>query len=272
MKKIIYALIFVFFAGICFSQNVVKVKDVNGLIKAIASNTTIELSSGRYNLSKANGTQSPNITWKKVYEEEQELQISDVRNLTIKGEKDVEIVTDGANLAVIKFRRCSNIKLNNLIVGHTINGDCVSPVLDFWYTDTVSINNCDLYGSGMEGLSLDHVNFLTFNNSIIRNCSADLVSILNCNNIFFKKSEFKETGNSNLIYITDYSNNVLFEKCNIHNNYTYEDGSLFYIEKSKNIKAESCEIKNNDSKIFVNDNSLIILKDNEFSGNGFKGY
>ena len=198
MKKIILSLLIVFVASYCYPQKVVKVTNVIELIKAIASNTTIELSIGRYNLSKATHTINSNVDWETEEGKKYDPLITNVNNLTIKGVEKVEIVIDATDGAVLNFRKCSNITFQNLIIGHTNNGGCDSPVLVFRDVDSVFINNCELYGSGTAGFDLYNVNYLSFNNSMIRNCSINLLKIGYSKNIYFKKSEFKETGNESL--------------------------------------------------------------------------
>jgi hypothetical protein len=275
MKKIIFLITLVWFSGFVFSQNVVKVTNVKELVRAIASNTTLELSSGRYNLSKALNIENPNIDWRYNNDEIYDPLIFNVKNLTIKGEENTEIIIDAYDGAVLSFRKCSNLKLQNLIIGHTKPADCESPVLNIQDVDGMMIDNCELYGSGEAGFYLYNVINFTFNNSVIRDCSNCIMSIGYSKNVSFKKSDFKETGNLNLITINEGTTNAYFENCLIHNNSTNNENEnsncIFFIDADcKNIKVEKCDIKNNEINRLVNNESLIILKGNTYTGNNFK--
>lgn len=164
------------------APRVVEVSTSEELIAAIASDTTIKLKPGTYELSsavkgavnEANGTSATD-----EYDGPQ-LVITGVRGLTIEGGDDKEnysIVTDPTYADVMELNDCERIKLSGLTMGHTETGDCSGSVLNFNSCKDIEIEFCDIYGSGVIGIEASGVQGLKVTDSTIRDCSGSLVSL-----------------------------------------------------------------------------------------------
>ena len=155
---------------------VVDAATVDELLKAIAPNTTINLTGRSYNLTEALGYGvfgSKYYGWNEIYDDGWELEIDNVDNLTIRAEKPgVEIVTVPRYACVLKFDKCSGLRLEGFTAGHTEGpGFCTGAVVNLSSCRDVTVERCDLYGCGTYGLEIDRSRGVRALNTTIRDCS-----------------------------------------------------------------------------------------------------
>ncbi|MCB0844009.1 MAG: right-handed parallel beta-helix repeat-containing protein [Bacteroidetes bacterium] len=249
----------------------VTVSNAQELIAAIGPNTKITLEEGTYNLSTVIDQENKYIEWVDEYDGGAPV-ISNLSNLTLTGNGKVEIVIESQYSWVMSFKNCSNLSFYNLTVGHTEKGYCLGGCFSFDSGENIEVTNCDLYGSGTEGVHLESVTGFTFLSSRIRECSYYLTQIFNSSDVLFKKSTLEKTEEFNLIGVFG-SNDVTFCKCIIQENKTGSDFMpyLFDIdEESFDILLEKSKVLNNQTGMFINDPSRLNLKKNVFSGNSFR--
>ena len=132
-----------------------------------------------------------------VYRDNWGILLYKLNNLTILGgDKDPELshlfVTETFFL-VLSIEECSNIQLRNLKLGHQplVESLCSAGVVYMRKTNNVEIDNCKLYGCGLNGLSL-----------------------CNCMNVNITKSSIYECVEEALV-IYDSTSNVLLKNCMI---------------------------------------------------------
>ncbi|MCI4670646.1 MAG: right-handed parallel beta-helix repeat-containing protein [Bacteroidia bacterium] len=274
MKLTHKSLIFIFFAlflfQCAFGQEKVTVSSVEDLIEAIKSNTQITLLPGRYNLSEYEGKiRTKNISWSEVFDG-MEMVVTDVENLEIKGMAGAEIVVNPRYAWVMKFRRGKNIKLSNLTMGHTEKGSCVGGVVSFYTGKDIKIENSILYGSGTEGVKLSNVSKFTFTNSVIKECTYDLMSLSNSNEVLFENSAFLNTGEFDMVIIEG-TGKIVFKNCMFRDNVngSYYPHLFSFSEGDASVKLQNCQFINNQISKFSNIEGRIELVDNVFKNNGF---
>ena len=108
--------------------------------------------------------------------------IRNVKNLKIVGRHGMfpppRILARPRYAYVLNFEECNNIKLENLILGHSPNpGHCTSGVIGATNCANLTLDHCDLFGCGTEGLTLTNVQDMTFHNSTIRDCTYGIMTI-----------------------------------------------------------------------------------------------
>ncbi len=167
------------------ARKTVKVETVDELLKAISSDTIIELSGRSFNLTEALGYGkfgSSSYYWDGIYDDGFELVIEDVENLTIRAARSgTEIVTVPRYANVIKFVDCRNITLEGFTAGHSDGpGFCTGAVINLKNCRDVYVDNCDLYGCGTYGLELDGCRGVHAVDTTIRDCSYGAVYATNC--------------------------------------------------------------------------------------------
>jgi hypothetical protein len=269
MKRTLSAL---FIVGICsniLAQTNYDVSNAKELLQAIGPNRTITLKSGDYELKEAYGVKSDYILFSNEYDGP-ELIVSNVSNMTLTGDGKANILAEPRYAWVINFMACSEITLKGIVFGHTEAGYCTGGVLGFSNCSGFGISNCQMYGSGTEGLAFSESSKFTFNNCEIRKCTYDLMNVSSSSNIAFTSCTFKETGEFDLITIQS-SSNLSFKKCMFSNNVTSEFMPYFFNidELSKNISVEESMFKDNSVVKFVNEKSRLTQKNNKFEGNSF---
>jgi hypothetical protein len=251
----------------------VDVCDANDFLKAISSNTFIRLKKGIYNLSHASNISNSCIAWEKVHDGLEPL-IHNIENLTIEGEKGSEIVIEPKYGWVLSFQNVKQVYISNVTLGHVSSGFCTGGVISFVESDNVHIENTILFGSGTTGLHLDRADHFSLTGSTIRDCTYDLLGIYNSKYILFNNCSFEDTGEYNLISVSDVSRDVRFENCLIRNNRTGDFMPyLFNIaEDTDPVLLDNCSIVGNHIVKFTNRINGLIMKNTFFSGNTFSDY
>jgi len=249
---------------------VITVNTARGFLAAIKPNRVIKLETGTYYLSIAAGMKSKNLAWIKVYDGFEPL-VHSVSNLKIIGEEGVKILIEPRYAWVLNFQNCKNIVLENLVIGHAGAGYCAGGVLSFIGCDNLEIKDSLLFGSGTTGIQLDKVDNLEFKNSTIRDCTYELIGIYNSTSIFLESSVLENTGQFNLISISESSHNIKFSKCLIQNNWTgdYMPYLIYIGEKAGPVSLIGCQIKSNKTKMFTNAIDRLTIEKTVFSDNSF---
>ena len=237
---------------------VVQVKTVDEFLAAIAPNTVIELSKGVFDLSTASDyakdSESDYYSWNcdSLDDNSAELVISDVKNLTIRGEgigkTTIAAVPRYAN--VIDFVRCDNLTVSNLTAGHTNGSDyCTGGVLLMENCNGANVDTCGLYGCGtigVKGLSCEKLNVT---NCDIYECSVGAIDVKFCDE-------------------------VLVSGCDIHDigiKGKYDAYCLFDVSKGMRISVYKCKIHDNKTESLLNtaDTENVLFLSNTVTNNSF---
>lgn len=186
---------------------VVRVKTVDEFLAAIASNTTIILNSGTYDLSTASqygNYGGEHYRWEEEYDGP-ELVITDVSNLTIIGDSgDPENYTITASpryADVISFNNCSGITVDGITAGHTeAPGTCSGGVLNFVDCNGIYLYACRLFGCGISGIEANRCIGLTAENCEIYDCSFYGVNISFTSGIEFINCDIHDINGPALVF------------------------------------------------------------------------
>ncbi len=193
------------------AQTKVRVKNTAEFIKAIKSNTIIEMEYGLYQFE--NDLNEYGAAGKGFV-------IEGVDNLTIigVGKFPSEIVLEDEYSTVLIFYKCITIKLENLEIGHgAAKGYCSGSVVGTVETTNLSINKCILYGSGAYGIQSVDSQTILCQNSTIRSCTYGAITMNNTKNITFKNCSFTDSGRFDIFTFEDCSN-INFDTCVIKDN------------------------------------------------------
>ncbi len=97
------------------------------------------------------------------------------------------IVSEDGDTPTIILRRCANVHLRGLRIGHdptrAPRHSCGAPAL--WMEDctNVFVDGCDLYGSGTEGIYALGVKGLEVRDTVIHDCSIGIATLAACTGI-----------------------------------------------------------------------------------------
>ncbi len=206
----------------------VLVSDARGLLESIASDTTVVLSPGRYDVSAAIGeimsgdsaawlSAHPGLRFEDCWDG-YALLISGVDGLTIRGMEQVELVVEPRQADVLRFENCRNITLETMTLGHSERpGVCMGDVLDFSACEGVTLRGLDLYGCGAFGVTAMNCGDLRMEDSTIRDCSYGLLNVSNSRGLRFINCSMHGTGGYNMLDVT--LSSLSFDGC------TFEDNS-----------------------------------------------
>lgn len=170
-------------------DEVIHVKTAGEFLEAIAPGVVIELEPGTYNLTEYLRGASDNVSdyVSRSFTDGWQAEIHEVDRLTIRGAKDgkVEVVSEPRYSDVLYFNDCSDIAIENITFGHTIEqGNCQGAVLAFDYCRKISLDSLDLYGCGTYGVVADHTVGITLKDCIIRECSYGIVDLIGSDTVF----------------------------------------------------------------------------------------
>ncbi len=251
MKKLTAITIIAFIACICYSQepeiqeiNVIKVSNGTELLQAIAPNTTIELTAAEYRLpcpdpqensdNSGDGSDSeePVHTDYVNFDFFSGYTIRSLDNLTIIGKEKskAHVYIRKSKGAVFGFDSCTNIRLQNLKLGHQppagkilrLCGDITAPVIDLRsYSKNIIIDKCDLYGTGNWGIVGYSAEDITVIDTNIYDCNIGLARLMDSKAVKFITCNFHD--NTTGRYAKDNwfgfgNSSVIFDKCRITNN------------------------------------------------------
>ncbi|MBR1732290.1 MAG: right-handed parallel beta-helix repeat-containing protein [Alloprevotella sp.] len=166
----------------------------------------------------------------------QQLSLVNVRNLTIVGGKNTSIVVEPRYAFVLNFINCENIRVENLVLGHTEEGFCDGGVVGLRHCSGVEISRCDLYGCGTYGIEAFGTSNLLVQNSVIRDCSYGIIQLHSSRDVYFARCDFHRNREYDLVYADAGCQRVTFDDCRFWNN----NGMLFLLDTG--IQLKDCEI------------------------------
>ena len=209
------------------ARKTVTVTTAEELLEAIGPDTEILIGGGQMNLSTAlqnlwdQGGSAWNAEHKYVQLQEcydgVELVIQDAENLRIAGASenpaDTELVIEPRYGAVLTFKNCRNVELASLTMGHTQMGECTGNVVNFSRCENALLQQLDLYGCGVYGLSAKDSGNFHVRESILRDCSMGPVDIEGGNG-FFRFYDCSLTGSEAYAYYDGIEETQLyFNRC-----------------------------------------------------------
>ncbi len=201
-------------------DEVIHVSTAGQFLEAIAPDVVIELAPGTYNLTEYLRGASDNVSdyVSRSFTDGWQAEIHEVEGLTIRGAKDgkVEVVSEPRYSDVLYFNDCSDIIIENITFGHTIEqGNCQGAVLAFDYCRKISLDGLDLYGCGTYGVVADHTVGITLKDCIIRECSYGIVDLIGSDTIF-EGCVFRDNGGFDMLSLS--GSFAHFEDCSFTGN------------------------------------------------------
>lgn len=204
----------------------IHVSTAGEFLEAIAPGVVIELAPGTYNLTEylreASDTVSDYVAC--GFTDGWQAEIREVERLTIRGAKGgkVKVVAEPRYSDVLYFNDCSDIAIENITFGHTIEqGNCEGAVLAFDYCQKISLDGLDLYGCGTYGVAADHTVGIALKDCIIRECSYGIVDLRLCSDAVFENCVFRDNRGFDMLSLS--GSFARFEGCS----FTGNEGSDF---------------------------------------------
>lgn len=251
--------------------NTIHVSTTLEFLEAIGSNRTIYMEDGTYALS---GLSSEEKALSRRFQQgfmEYEIEISNVENLRIVGGASTKIAAEPEWGYSLVLKNCTNVLIENIVAGHepAVEG-CAAGVLYFKDSENIVLSNCDLYGSGVEGIYATNVNYLECNEVIIRECSDAVMSLSSCRSVYFNDCRFENNSGYWAFFSLSGGGIVNFNRCEIINNKSSSTKYLFDVdEKSVPIILNGCKIRSNRTEYFCSRRNKINLNQTKLTENEF---
>ena len=214
------------------NSKIVYVYSMEEMFDAVAPDTTIVVMGGWHNMSdwmEDTFTQRGDA-WNKEHKYVDLVEVYDGTMATIKNVKNlaivgpyssrfaVNIMTNPRYADVLGFENCENLYIANMSVGHTDTGNCVGSVVMLNNCENVVIDNCDLYGCGVDGINAYQVCNMEVINTCIHDCSRSA------------------------LWLEETSGDVHFKDCSFYNNtfgFSYWSDNPMVLEHCSLGKSES---------------------------------
>ena len=229
------------------NTGIIQISTAEDFVKNIGPNRTLELAPGEYVISEVSDRCMDFVRWDPNFDGKT-LTIRKVQGLRIvgKGDKPVRLIVRPRYVFVLNFENCKDIELENLVLGHSPEeGYCDSGVLGAANCENISIRKSELFGCGTEGLTLRGVRNLSFEDSVIRDCSYGIMTIQSCADLNFTGSRFIRNREYYGLNLHD-SKGIVFDNCLFRENKV--DGKLFQATSCSDIVVTGCEISENQHK------------------------
>lgn len=269
---------FIDFSASTSTQEEVRVSTAKQLINSIGSNKKIILTSNYYNLSTVDNVDNKyvekQLNWDDTYFNA--FIFKNVVNMTIEG--NAKILIDNINADVLRFEKCGQITLSGLTIGHTTSYkqyQCEGAVTKFATCDSITLNNCNLFGCGAFGVYADNTTNLNITNSKIYDCTYTGIWLTGKSSAAVNKTDFFDSVHTSGFLRIDNSN-ITCTDCNIYNitcDSSYGFGAFidtFDADKEpSNITLTNCSFKNNKFTNITNDdgNKKITFNNCSFKNN-----
>ena len=161
-----------------------------------------------------------------------------------------EILSSPRQADVLTFNSCAGISLYNLSLGHTNTGECECGVVTLFGCREVTINECDLFGCGTEGLFIKESTDILVQNTVVRDCSYHTMTLAQAHNVYFNNCIFRDNREFSQINVFD-SENIMFNECY----FTNLKGKLFNVESHTaffDCTFNNCEYNPSEEVILTN--------------------
>lgn len=237
----------------------IQVNTADQLIRVIDSDRALKLNSGDYVLSDVRDTRMAHVRWDKVFDGKS-ITIRNVKNMTITGcmEKPTRLLVKPRYAFVLNFEDCENIILENLVLGHSPDkGTCTSGVLGAVNCKNLVLRNCTLFGCGTEGLTLNKVQDMRFENSCIKDCTYGIMTLTGSETLRFVKSVFTRNEKFWGVKISD-SKDIRFEECKFIRNQA--ENELFHAVSAADVFAKKCTFTDNRVKAMTNNPDAVTVQ------------
>ncbi len=240
-------------------------------LEAVGSNRTIVIAEGEIMLL----TGSPETHANQYVEYENRISggslvITGVENLTLRGsgELTTSLLTLQSDAFVVHFVDCSAIRIENLVMGHADYVTCTNGVLGFTDCIDVTVEDSDIFGCGLDGLTVKRTEGFTFTNSVIRDCSYGIMQVFDSSDMVFEHSVFRD--NMNLYGVSMHNcSGILFRYCSFERNILDLPYSspLLDFTNCDDVTMQDCIIRNNTCDELFFDIDAVTLTNVEVDNN-----
>jgi len=181
-----------------------------------------------------------------------QLTIMQLSRLVIEAKESAYFVVSPMYADVLCLIGCKDVTVKGFTLGHMEVGDCIGDVLRFDHCERVNVDNCHLFGCGVNAIQAVSTSTLRVNNTHLYGCSQYGAVLTNADDALFDSCQIYSNGCG--IYVDEQSDNIVFDHCEILNN----RGQLFsclspvkiknskiehhYDDVTTNVSFEHCEV------------------------------
>jgi len=227
-----------------YAEKTFTVSNMDQFLRAIGPDRTIVMKPGTYTVKKGS-VKSQYFRWDDAGGGDFQLTILGLSGLTIRAQSDeVGIIASTPYAYVLAFENCESVTLEGLTMGHEASEPCMAGVVSFKDSTEMTVESCDLYGSGAWGINTEGCTGVSLSGTTIRDCSSSAAWIGGTTDVSFENCTIDSNAADPLFYIEE-TESVTFDECEIANN----AGSTAIVitgETMASVEFTECSLTDND--------------------------
>ena len=235
-------------------RQTITVSTAQQFIDAVGSNRTITFEPGEYILSSVPDRHMDYVRWDPTTAGKT-VTIRNVQNLRLEspGPDKVRLIVRPYSVFVLNFDNVTDCEIDGFTLGHAPEkGGCESGVMGIANSKDVRIRDCDLFGCGTEGLTIENCQRIRVERSTVRDCTSSIMTIEGSKDLQFTDCTFRENGWYRGVQIHD-SAKVSFERCVFKENRA--EKPLLNAVSASAVRIVDCEFSDNKAPSLTNDSS-----------------
>lgn len=250
-------------------EQTITVGSTARMLAAMGSNRVIRLRPGEYDLGAVTHRSEGPVQWEKTYDGE-ELVLEGVENLTIEAadpERPPRIVARPRYAFVVRLRGAKEVTLRHLVLGHTEAGRCLGGVVRAERSERILIENCDLFGSGTVGVSLEGVDGFHLADATVRECTYGIADIDASTDVTFTDSTFVDNEEFDLVSVKN-TPRVSFRGATFRGNRVVKGYGhhFFAVDEASRVVLADVTFEDNEFERFTNDPTRLVVTGTEAQG------
>jgi|GEM_PF-1637408 len=255
----------------------ITVSDAASLVRAIAPGRTIVLKGGEYRLSTARGVTSPYASWSGAGGGE--LRLSGLRDLTIRGEGGVSIVSDSAGAAILGIYDSENVSFAGLSFRRDLADEEAAGASSLLARGVkgLSMDSCDFSGPALYAIEIHRSSGVSLRKSRVSGADSGAVYAEGAEGLALSGGTISDCQGSPLLYLGE-SGDFLIEGVGISGNWGDDlvelrsgepSGDLSGDAGEPSVRFEDCEFSDNDFQYFAGSGPLPVVAGCSFRDNSF---
>lgn len=260
------------------SENpIVTVNTAKEFLLNLGSYRELLIAAGSYRITDALQISGQYARWRDVFDGK-ELEVPNARRLTIRGIGACQVLTEVKYAWVLLFKYASELKLNEIVLGHEPGGHCRGGVLGLVESNYVAVKDSILFGSGTYGFEFVDSSNISLDDCSVKDCTYGIGKIINSTDVVFTRVSFFNNEDFSLIEVHGECGTIIFENCEFCNNrsriepkyiHTYFVEFINTTGTGSKVIFRDCTFSENVANQFTNVSDRIQLHGCKFRDNSF---
>lgn len=241
----------------------VRVTTAAELVAALRSHTQVVLAPGDYQLDALPRTRGPHHRWGAFFEgheypefEQDMLVLEGLRDVTLRSERPgaARLVTGIASATVVVLADCEGVTLQDLSIGHSVEGTCGGGVVMVLGGARVHVDGCALSGSGTFGVEAYRTRDLRVARTHIFHTSEGALRVFDSDGVTVRDTRIADNTSVGSFVVLDRARRVALERVVFEDNHyddtAVDDQALLAVSDSPGVTLRDAVVRRNSAEYF----------------------